>query len=1214
MKTKNKFQKEVTFEFHIAKHIRKKYEIDESFFSVTGNVVFVDFYQVRIFVQKINDKRAKEQHLSPGEVNAAGLIDEIYHISIKNFFKKQFPGAFNDAINSLKVNVGESNFDSVLLEFINLFPPTKVYKNLITPKQYLDGYTDGENNRNILLEELILLNISNKNPGFKKLKELFDENYFTQKPLYQNVLSSLNQYFRKEELRFGSKSLDLFSFLSAPFDLYGDNLWEQLEFIKREWGIFLDEKLFLKIQTSKDLFKESIVFEQHGGGGGKPPTVVPFYKGKRLDLDHLVLGKSLYKYAEDSADDYEEPEQFTPDTNWMPNLVLIAKNIYVWLDQLSKKYKREIRTLDKIPLEELQLLKKRHINGLWLIGIWERSIASKKIKHLMGNIDAVASAYSLFDYSIAEDLGGEKAFDIFNQNAKKNGIRLASDMVPNHTGIYSKWIIEHPDYFMQSDYPPFPNYKFTGVNLSDDPNIEIRLEDGYWSRKDAAVVFERKDLKTNKTNYFYHGNDGTNMPWNDTAQLNLLKQEVREALIQKIFDVAKRFSVIRFDAAMTLTKRHFSRLWYPQPGKGGDIPSRADYAMSKVEFDKHFPNEFWREVVDKINNEMPHTLLLAEAFWLMEGYFVRTLGMHRVYNSAFMHMMMNEENLKYKELITNTLEFEPEILKRYVNFMSNPDEETAINQFGTDDKYFGVLTLMCTLPGLPMFAHGQIEGYTEKYGMEYKRAYYDEQPKEWLVEKHEKEIFPLLKKRYLFAEVKNFWIYDCYDNHGNINDNVFVYSNSIGDERAIVIYNNKYESINGHVKFSRPKLATLRNENKNTEIIDIAYALGMKNENYYYYIVKEVVSNQEYLLKGIDIYKRGLHLTLKGFEHKVFWEFEEVYDPSGEFENIYKSNLGKGIKDIRKLHLQSQLLPIHSQFENLFSQNIFKKVLNLLTANLSREIRFKSRLKVYSLELKQLKKLIFEYLNLNYNNEEFILSVHNRLNDARTTNYLLEKRILKRSSKENSRNKRAILKLMRDAIKDKALIMVLFFTVNELKNIFNGNKELVESYISKLMLTNPTRKILSSYINDEYLFYRSIILLNIFLEIDKKIEFTEANIEDFIRLRGPKKLFNYLVDKEKDFIQEIFNNDFIQSFLDVNTFDGKQYYSKERFEEIVDWFQYFIIIKYIKSINSNNKLSYKEKSLALRFINKTFVLSAYLKRLSDKAKYIFIDLRNNFEN
>ena len=110
----------------------------------------------------------------------------------------------------------------------------------------------------------------------------------------------------------------------------------------------------------------------------------------------------------------------------------------------------------------------------------------------------------------------------------------------------------------------------------------------------------------------------------------------------------------------------------------------------------------------------------------MEGYFVRTLGMHRVYNSAFMNMMRDEENAKYRSVIKNTLEFDPDIMKRYVNFMSNPDERTAIDQFGKGDKCFGVAALMSTLPGLPMFGHGQVEGFTEKYGMEYQRPRYDE--------------------------------------------------------------------------------------------------------------------------------------------------------------------------------------------------------------------------------------------------------------------------------------------------------------------------------------------------------------------------------------------------------------------------------------------------------------------------------------------------------
>ena len=76
----------------------------------------------------------------------------------------------------------------------------------------------------------------------------------------------------------------------------------------------------------------------------------------------------------------------------------------------------------------------------------------------------------------------------------------------------------------------------------------------------------------------------------------------------------------------------------------------------------------------------------------MEGYFVRTLGMHRVYNSAFMNMLRDEENAKYRSVIKNTLEFDPDIMKRYVNFMSNPDERTAIDQFGKGDKCFGVCT------------------------------------------------------------------------------------------------------------------------------------------------------------------------------------------------------------------------------------------------------------------------------------------------------------------------------------------------------------------------------------------------------------------------------------------------------------------------------------------------------------------------------------------
>jgi hypothetical protein len=201
-------------------------------------------------------------------------------------------------------------------------------------------------------------------------------------------------------------------------------------------------------------------------------------------------------------------------------------------------------------------------------------------------------------------------------------------------------------------------------------------------------------------------------------------------------------------------------------------------------------------VVDRIHLEVPDTLLLAEAFWMLEGYFVRTLGMHRVYNSAFMHMLKKEDNANYRLLIKNTLEFDGEILKRYVNFMNNPDEDTAIAQFGRGDKYFGVCMMMLTMPGLPMFGHGQVEGFTEKYGMEYAKAYYDEQPDANLVERHYREIFPIMRKRPLFAEVRNFFLYDVYSPEGVVNENIFAYSNRLNNERALIVFNNCFEQMN----------------------------------------------------------------------------------------------------------------------------------------------------------------------------------------------------------------------------------------------------------------------------------------------------------------------------------------------------------------------------------------------------------------------------------
>ncbi|MCX5802076.1 MAG: alpha-amylase family glycosyl hydrolase, partial [Proteobacteria bacterium] len=692
-----------SMEFHISRKARDLYQFDGSLFSLSGNVILANFHAARVFAQKMNQKRDlvnfSERAVKPGQINAMGLIDEILHYMVGLYREQINKDVIHQALIQLNKALGKEEVDKSLRNFLDEFPPVKVYRQEITIETYLNSETANIPNRQIILEEMLLLWLANMNPAFSPFIELFDDTVLKKNTVYLQIISGLRRFFETQP-SFGPYNQSLVDMLRSPAVIVPYSLSGQLEYIRTHWKLLLRKYLY-RLLKSLDLFKEEEKVTFMG------PGLAEVYKYIGLEL---------------------ELELFSPDRDWMPRLVLMAKNVYVWLDQLSKKYSLSITRLDQIPDEELDMLGQQGFSGLWLIGIWERSPASQKIKQLCGNPEAVPSAYSLFDYTISEDLGGEEAYQSLKNRAWQRGIRLASDMVPNHVGIYSRWMIEHPDWFVSLNYNPFPWYIFGGPNLSHDERVAIYIEDHYYNRTDASVVCKRVDSWTGSEKFIYHGNDGTSMPWNDTAQLNYLNPEVRETMIQTILHVARKFPIIRFDAAMTLTKKHYQRLWFPEPGTGGAIPTRAEFGLTKDEFNKLMPKEFWREVVDRVAAEAPDTLLLAEAFWLLEGYFVRTLGMHRVYNSAFMNMLRDEDNAKYRTVMKNTLEFDPEILRRFVNFMNNPDEQTAVEQFEKGDKYFGTCTMMVTMPGLPMFGHGQIEGFEEKYGMEYRRAYKDEKP------------------------------------------------------------------------------------------------------------------------------------------------------------------------------------------------------------------------------------------------------------------------------------------------------------------------------------------------------------------------------------------------------------------------------------------------------------------------------------------------------
>jgi hypothetical protein len=289
--------------------------------------------------------------------------------------------------------------------------------------------------------------------------------------------------------------------------------------------------------------------------------------------------------------------------------------------------------------------------------------------------------------------------------------------------------------------------------------------------------------------------------------------------------------------------------------------------------------------------------------------------MHRVYNSAFMNMLRDEDNAKYRSVIKNTLEFDPDIMKRYVNFMSNPDERTAIDQFGKGDKCFGVTVMMSTLPGLPMFGHGQIEGFTEKYGMEYRWPRYEENPDRWMAERHEREIAPLLKRRWLFAESSNFLLYDFFSPNGSVNEDVFAYSNRSGGERALVVYHNRFAQAHGTIDFSAAYADKGSGQLRRRRL---AEGLDLSGDSGAVVAWRDSLTSLEYLRRAEDLIDRGLTLDLRAYQCHVFLDWRKLQPTAQQpWDRLSDWLHGRGVPDLAHELVNLELRPVHDGLRQL---------------------------------------------------------------------------------------------------------------------------------------------------------------------------------------------------------------------------------------------------------------------------------------------------------
>src|ERR1700758_4467334 len=124
-------------------------------------------------------------------------------------------------------------------------------------------------------------------------------------------------------------------------------------------------------------------------------------------------------------------------STWPNQPWIVEINTWTWLRGLTLRYGRKMR-LDCIPGFVWDELAATHADGVWLMGVWQRSAAGRKISLADPNVlaegrrlfsdfssgDVSGSAYSIAAYQVDKELGGPGGLAKARHELATRGLRL----------------------------------------------------------------------------------------------------------------------------------------------------------------------------------------------------------------------------------------------------------------------------------------------------------------------------------------------------------------------------------------------------------------------------------------------------------------------------------------------------------------------------------------------------------------------------------------------------------------------------------------------------------------------------------------------------------------------------------------------------------------------------------------------------------------------
>jgi hypothetical protein len=169
----------------------------------------------------------------------------------------------------------------------------------------------------------------------------------------------------------------------------------------------------------------------------------------------------------------------------------------------------------------------------------------------------------------------------------------------------------------------------------------------------------------------------------------------------------------------------------------------------------------------------------------------------------------------------------------------------------------------------------------------------------------------------LFAEVRDFLLFDFYTDHGHVNEDVFAYSNASGGDRALVVFNNRYASTHGWIRTSCAYAEKTPEGGKRLRQRTLGEGLGLVDLSLFL-AYRDAFNGLEYLHRARDLFERGLRLELRAYQTHAFLDWRDLReDDAHPWGRLCDSLAGRGVSSLEEALKMLQLEPLHRALQAL---------------------------------------------------------------------------------------------------------------------------------------------------------------------------------------------------------------------------------------------------------------------------------------------------------